>query len=75
MAEPLAIGTSVVVITAPALDGDRPRRSEPTTITAIQWITEDGEITDEPQAQWQYLLDQEEPFPDTAVLPEYVEAI
>lgn len=75
MAEPLAVGTRVVVINAPAIDGDAPQRSEPTVITAIQWITDDGEITDEPQDRWQYLLDAEDPYPDTAVLPQYVEPI
>lgn len=72
---PLAIGTRVVVISAPAQDGDPPQRSEPTTISAIQWVNAAGEITEEPQAEWQYVLDQEEPFPDIAVRPEYVEPI
>lgn len=49
--------------------------SEPTTVAAVQWVTPDGLISDEPQADFQYLLDGDEPFADTAFRPEHVEEV
>lgn len=72
MGKPLAIGTSVRVL-APWSGSDEP--SEPTTIAAVQYLTDDGEGTDEPSENWQYTLDGDEPFADCAFLPEYVEPV
>lgn len=72
MAAPFAIGTPVRVL-AP-WSGDEENPSEVTTIAAVQYVTPGGEIVDEPQPEWQYLLDGDEPFADTAFRPEYIEA-
>lgn len=79
---PLPVGTRVVVVMPPLLDGEpvgdqdpalyQEQVSEPTTIVAIQWVTPDGEIVDEPQDRYQYLLDAEDPYPDISVGPDYV---
>jgi hypothetical protein len=76
---PLAVGTKVRVVIAPALDGEPEEHSEPTTIAAVQWYDfNTGEIYEDPNdihpatRAYQYLLDAAEPMPDTAVLPEYV---
>lgn len=75
MVKPLAVGTRVRVKEAPALDSDRPGLSEVTTIVAIQYVTPEGEIVEEPQEDFQYLLDAEEPHPDVAVRHEYVKRV
>lgn len=71
MAGPLAIGARVRVL--PPWSGDEDASSEPTTIAEVQFVTLDGEITAEVQADWQYLLDGDEPFANMAFRPEYLE--
>lgn len=70
MPAPLAPGTLVRVL-AP-WSGHETDPSEPTTIAAVQYVTPDGEITDEVQAEWQYLLDGDEPFADMAFRADYL---
>jgi hypothetical protein len=70
MSAPLQVGTPVRVL-AP-WSGSETEPSEPTTIAAVQFIDADGEIVDGPTADWQYVLDGDEPFADCAFRPEYV---
>lgn len=72
-AGPFPVGTEVRV--KPPFSGLEDGLSEITTVAAIQWITAAGEIVYTPQQDWQYLLDAEEPFPDIAMRPEYVEKV
>ncbi len=69
---PLPPGTRVRVL--PPFSGGE-GLSEETAIAAVQWVAPDGTITDEQQDDFQYLLDAEEPFPDVAMRPEYVEEV
>lgn len=69
---PLEIGSRVRVL--PPWSGEDEASAE-TTIEAVQYIAPSGEIVDEPQERWQYLLDGEEPFASMAFLPEYIEAV
>ena len=75
MATPLPIGTQVRIIQPPALDGEEPSLSAVTIVAAIQWVTPEGEIVEEAQDEFQYLLDAEEPYPDIAVRPEHIKAV
>lgn len=71
MPGPLPLGTRVRVL-AP-WSGYESDPSEATTIAAVQYVTAEGEVVDEPQPDWQYVLDGDEPFADTAFRPEYLE--
>ena len=73
--QPLQIGARVVVLLAPAQDRESYQVSEPTTIAGIQWLNPEGELSEVPTDRFQYLLDGEEPFADTAFGPDHVEAI
>jgi hypothetical protein len=70
-AGPFPVGTQVRV--KPPFSGVEDGLSDITSLVAVQWVTPLGEIVDTPQQDWQYLLDADEPFPDIAVRPEYVE--
>lgn len=72
MGAPLSPGTAVRVL-AP-WSGSETEPSAVTTIARVQFINDVGEIVDEPRADFQYLLDGDEPFADTAFRPEYIEA-
>jgi hypothetical protein len=71
MAGPLAIGTPVRVL-AP-WSGDEENPSEVTTIAAVQYVTSQGEIVDEPQPEWQYRQTARRRLADIAFRPEYIE--
>ena len=66
MAEPLLPGAVVKVVLPPEIEGGAPRLSAPTTIAKIMYLTEEGEVSETPTARFQYLMDGDEPFADTA---------